>query len=88
VIPKILRIDRGTETDMMATLHCYMHQLVSNSDDNTQFIENNIFYGPSTANKIERWWRELHYRLECYFKTQLAWLLDNGYYDQTDQLDR
>jgi len=47
-----------------------------------------VMYGPSTANKIERWWRELHHRMECYFKEQLKTLLNDGHYDQTDQRDR
>ena len=51
-------------------------------------VEECVKYGPSTANKIERWWRELHHRLGTFFKEQLAFLLEHGHYDQTDQLDR
>lgn len=38
--------------------------------------------------QIERWWRELHHRLEKYFKTQLQMLFDEGYYNPDEQLDR
>ena len=31
-----------------------------------------VTFGPSTSNKIERWWRELHERLETFFKEQLC----------------
>ena len=51
-------------------------------------VENCIKYGASTANKIERWWRELHHRMETYFKDQLKFLEESGQYDQTDELDR
>ena len=33
-----------------------------------------IIYGRSTTNKIERWWRDLHERLEKYFMAQLTGL--------------
>jgi len=88
VIPQTIRVDRGTETDLMTTAHCYLHQLHDTYDDLDQLIQNCVMYGPSTANKIERWWRELHHRMETYFKEQLHQLLENGYYDQTNQLDR
>ena len=35
-----------------------------------------VVYGPSTSNKIECWWRDLHHRLEQYFKSQLTTLLN------------
>ena len=38
--------------------------------------------------QIERWWRELHHRLEKYFKNQLQMLFDEGYYNPDEQLDR
>ena len=37
---------------------------------------------------IERWWRELHERLEKFFKTGLCWLKDQWYYDLHEQEDR
>ena len=88
MIPSILRIDRGTETDVMTTIHCGLHQLKGTSEDIDDIVANNVLYGPSTANKIERWWRELHHRMETFFKEQLNFLLNNGHYDQTDQRNR
>lgn len=38
--------------------------------------------------QIERWWRELHNRLEKFFKRQLRMLLEKGYYDPDDEMDR
>ena len=38
--------------------------------------------------QIERWWRELHQRMEKYFKRQLHRLLDEGVYDPNEQTDR
>jgi hypothetical protein len=84
MMPLYLRIDKGTETGKMATLHVY---LVNKYD----VIENPIqaiIYGPSTSNKIERWWRDLHERLEKYFKIQLAQLLRDRQYDPHDMLNR
>ena len=47
-----------------------------------------IIYGPSTSNKIERWWRELHERLEKFFKEQLTALLRGRECDPHVALDR
>jgi len=63
---------KGTETGKMAATHSY---LISKQD----FFENHVdsvVYGPSTTNNIERWWRNLHERLEAYFKQQLKTLLE------------
>ena len=38
--------------------------------------------------KIERWWKELHERMEKFFKDQLNWLKDRAYYDPDDDIDR
>ena len=46
-----------------------------------------ILYGPSTQNKIERWWRELLERMERFFKEQLTFLVESGDYDSSDQND-
>ena len=53
-------------------------------DDRTD----SIIYGPSTSNKIERWWRELHERLEKFFKEQLVALLRGREYDPYVALHR
>eukprot|EP00794_Sanderia_malayensis_P000706 gene706-9204_t len=40
------------------------------------------------SNQIERWWRELHERLEKYYKVHLAFLKDQGHYDPDMDIDR
>ncbi|XP_066925387.1 uncharacterized protein [Clytia hemisphaerica] len=87
-LPYSLRVDRGTETDTLTAIHCRLHELAGTHGDLDTIVEECVKYGPSTANKIERWWRELHHRLGTFFKEQLAYLLEYGHYDQTDQLDR
>ena len=84
VLPDRIRIDKGTETGVMATIHCYLRDKVGDVDDATE----TVLYGPSTQNKIERWWRELLERLERYFKAQLNALLETGEYDPSDENDR
>lgn len=84
VLPRTLRIDRGTETDIMATIQCFLRSKQGDLDDSTD----SVLYGPSTQNKIERWWRELHDRMEKYFKSQLTSLAEGGHYDSSDQTGR
>ena len=55
----------------MATIYVFLLNQHGIMDDPTD----SIIYGPSTSNKIERWWRELHERLEKFFKEQLVALL-------------
>lgn len=84
MLPSRIRVDRGTETGLMCTIHSYLraqHGDVENGDDC-------VLYGPSTENKIERWWRELSNRMEGYFKNQFKSLLEDGYYDPRDENDR
>ena len=88
VIPRTLRMDKGTETEFMSSIHCRLHQLCGTHENLDDIIEECIRYGPSTANKIERWWRELHHRMESFFKDQLKYLVESGSYDQTSNLDR
>jgi len=38
--------------------------------------------------KLERWWKELHERLEKFFEEHLALLKDHGHYDPFDESDR
>ncbi|XP_077974714.1 uncharacterized protein LOC144430568 [Styela clava] len=47
-----------------------------------------VIYEPSTSNQIERWWKELHERLEKYFKKQLNSLLDKRQYDPHNKIHR
>ena len=84
MLPRNLRLDRGTETGKMATIHVYLlnqHGIMNDPTDS-------IIYGPSTSNKIERWWRELHERLEKFFKEQLTALLRGREYDPRVAIDR
>ncbi len=83
MISSKLRIDRGTETGLLATLHVFLRR---SHGDMTH--ENTVEYGPSTSNRIERWWRELHEQLEKFFKFELQQLLDQGFYDPEDEVDR
>lgn len=50
-----IRIDRGTETDIMSTMHCFLSAKHDDLEDATV----SILYGPLAQSKIERWWREL-----------------------------
>ena len=71
MLPRNLQVDRGTETGKMATIHVFLLNRHGIMDDPTD----SIIYGRSTSSKIERWWRELHERLEKFFKEQLTALL-------------
>eukprot|EP00111_Clytia_hemisphaerica_P012372 TCONS_00036343-protein len=88
VLPTTVRIDRGSETDLLTTIHCLLHRKKETFETERKLMGVGVQYGPSTANKIERWWRELHHRMEKYFKEQLRSLLDNGDYDRTSISDR
>ena len=57
-LPSILRIDRGTETGVMATMHAYLrrnHGVMDPTDT--------VVFGPSTANQVK-----LHFLLKLYKK--------------------
>ena len=84
MLPGNLRVDRGTETGKMATIHVFLLNEHGIMNDPTDFI----IYGLSTSNKIERWWRELHERLEKFFIKQLVALLRGREYDAHVALHR
>jgi len=84
ILPSFLRVDKGTETGVMATMHSWLRQNHNDIDE----PEDSIIYGPSTSNQIERWWKELHERLEKYFKVGLLWLKEEGHYDPHKENDR
>lgn len=84
MLPKSIRVDKGTETVVMTTMHCYLQQKLNNVGDATE----TVLYGPSTQNKIERWWRELLERMETYFNDQLNELLESGDYDPSNETHR
>jgi len=60
VLLNYLRIDKGTEYGVMASIHAYLRSKCDDLDDPIE----SVLFGPSTANKIERWWRDLHERME------------------------
>jgi len=83
-MPTYLRMDRGTETGLMGTIHTYLINKFGNMENPTKSME----YGPSTSNKIERWWKELHERMEQFIKQQCNVLLRSHTYDPGCKLDR
>lgn len=84
MLPDRIRIDRGTETGIMATIHSYLRSKRSDLEDPTA----SILYGPSTQNRIERWWWELLERMERFFKAQFSNLVEDRDYDPSDDIDR
>ena len=71
---------------MMTVLHVMSHMKVSPEKTRQQLLDANVLYGPSTENKIERWWGELHPRMEEFFKQQLRDLTYYGHYNYCDLL--
>lgn len=49
-IPNFLRLDKGTETNTMAVMHCYLRK------DHTDLIDatDSVIYGPSTSNQVRK----------------------------------
>ena len=72
-----LRIDRGTETGKMCSIHAFPSDHVSCQDSPLD----SIIYGPPTSNKIEPFWRDLHRRLEKYLRTIMRTLLERNEYN-------
>ena len=52
----------------MATMHTFLRAQYDDLDDPVD----SVLCGPSTQNKIERWWRELLDRMHRFFKRQLS----------------
>lgn len=65
-------------------MHSYLRSLHGDLADPVD----SILYGPSTQNKIERWWKELLERMERFFKVQLNTLVEDGEYDRDDDVHR
>eukprot|EP00794_Sanderia_malayensis_P013130 gene13130-14481_t len=84
VVPNYLRIEKGTETRKMATIHAYLIDKLGVMENATEYV----VFGPSTTNKIERWWRDLRERLEKCFKAQPSSLLQSKKYDPHDEVHR
>ncbi|XP_028394479.1 uncharacterized protein LOC114518673 [Dendronephthya gigantea] len=84
VLPNYIRIDKGTETTTMSTIHAYLRSQQGDLEEPAD----SILFGPSPSNQIERWWKELHDRLEKYFKVGLNWLKEECHYDPQDEIQR
>ena len=65
VLPRTLGLDKGTETGLMATMHSFLRDQLVDLENATK----SIVYGPSTQNKMERWWRELLKRMERFLRS-------------------
>ncbi|XP_028405215.1 uncharacterized protein LOC114527710 [Dendronephthya gigantea] len=65
-----------------------MHSYLRSQQGDLADATDSVIYGPSTQNKIERWWRELLERMERYFKRQLNSLVEEGEYDRDDDTHR
>ena len=77
MIPCYLRVDKGTETGVMAAMQVYLMDKCGDMANPTD----SVVYGPSTTNKIERWWKDLHERMEKYWKIELKLLIETRFYD-------
>ena len=84
MMPNYLRLDKGTETGTMATIHVYLRDKQGDLNEPAD----SVIFGPSTSNKIERWWRDLHERMEKDIKTSLVLLLNTRDYDPQNLRDR
>ena len=85
-MPEYIRIDKGTETGTMTTMHTYLSSLQPGASDDEACQR--VLFGPSTSNQIERWWKELHERLEKFYKKDLNWLKTQLKYDPDNEDDR
>lgn len=65
-----------------------MHSYLRSKHEDLEDPTDSVIYGPSTENKIERWWRELLDRMERFFKVQLNQLLEDGSYERDNKLHR
>ena len=61
-----------------------MFSINASLSDRLSFFDellDSIIYSLLTSNKIERFWRDLYYILEMYFKEQLRTLLERNEYN-------
>ena len=77
LLPYFLRVDRGTETGEMCNIYASFSDRLPSFDD----PRDSIIYGPSTINKTEQLRRDLHHRMEKYFKEQSCALLKRNEYE-------
>ena len=83
-IPRYMRVDLGTENGLIGTIQSFLRRHHADIADATD----TFLVGPSTSNKIERFWRDLHERMEKAIKEILLRLLNNIQYDPHNELDR
>ena len=65
-----------------------LQMFLRTKDDENVEKKNVVVYGPSTMNKIERWWREIHERFEQFFKNVCRELKNSGDYDSSNLVHR
>ena len=87
-IPARIRIDKGSESESESGDMGAMHALLRESHGDTDNPSECVIFGKSTANQIERWWKELHERFEKFFKEMLIYLLDQGHNDPSSKEHR
>ena len=51
VIPNYIRIDKGSETDTIAAMHCFLCRQHSDVETDEEAVEA-VIYGPSTSNQV------------------------------------
>ena len=79
----MLRLDKGTETGLLATVHAFLRK-----EHADMAPEDTVHFGSSTSNRIECYWKEIHERMEKFFKRQLLELWERGHDDPEDEDDR
>jgi len=52
VISCFLRLDKGTETGEMATIHAYLRNSHEDIANDEEAAANTVHYGPSTNNRV------------------------------------
>ncbi|XP_063680195.1 uncharacterized protein LOC134815582 [Bolinopsis microptera] len=82
VLPQMLRFDKGTETVHAAAVHKTLLQLKNVDKEITTIL------GPSTANKIERLWRQVREKVCDGFRHVLREIDQDGLYDSSCEYDR
>lgn len=85
IVPRRIRIDRGTETGELATIQCTLLNYMG--IDQTEDMDG-VILGPSITNKIERFWLTLREKVLDRYRRCLDYLLKHGYYQSDDVDDR
>ena len=51
VMPNYIRLDKGSETGTLATMHCFLHRQHSDVETDEEAVKT-VIYGPSTSNQV------------------------------------